>query len=143
MAKGKKKNEEQWSSSKTGKEFELFFLHKLYECMRENRVKCDVFQPLVDDNGIDYVIRLPKGTYVELQIKAREEKRLFTIDNTFTERPNYWFVFYCKNQQGGYDCYRLKSKKVKNILTKHKNHLRIKEELEKDKVHDFKCFLEA
>ena len=111
--------------------------------MRENRVKCDVFQPLVDDNGIDYVIRLPKGTYVELQIKAREEKRLFTIDNTFTERPNYWFVFYCKNQQGGYDCYRLKSKKVKNILTKHKNHLRIKEELEKDKVHDFKCFLEA
>ena len=31
----------------------------------------DVYVPLVDDNGIDAVVRKPDGSFVEVQIKAR------------------------------------------------------------------------
>ena len=31
----------------------------------------DAYMPLIDDNGIDAVVRRPNGTFVEVQIKAR------------------------------------------------------------------------
>ncbi|MBC6428909.1 MAG: hypothetical protein GDA55_06770 [Cellvibrionales bacterium] len=59
----------------------------------------DVYLPLVDDNGIDAVVRRADGTFVEAQIKARSKKvvmgdaALFaTIDHE--RRENYYFVFY-------------------------------------------------
>ena len=59
----------------------------------------DVYLPIVDDKGIDAVVRRPDGSYVEVQIKARSKSvregdaALFAaIDHEY--RPNYWFVFY-------------------------------------------------
>ncbi|HGS5282533.1 TPA: hypothetical protein ACMDW2_004532 [Vibrio parahaemolyticus] len=59
----------------------------------------DVYMPLIDDNGIDAVIRKPDGTFIEIQIKARSKEvtmgdaALFAaITHDF--RDNYYFVFY-------------------------------------------------
>lgn len=59
----------------------------------------DVYMPLIDDNGIDAVIRRPDGTFVEVQIKARSKDvkmgdgALFAA-LTHEIRENYYFVFY-------------------------------------------------
>jgi len=60
----------------------------------------DVFIPLVDDYGIDAVIRRPSGDFVEVQIKARStdvipgDAALFAAIVHATLRENYYFVFY-------------------------------------------------
>ena len=61
----------------------------------------DVYVPLVDDNGIDAVVRREDGRFVEVQIKARSkdvnpgDEALFAgIRHEW--RPNYWFVFYAE-----------------------------------------------
>ena len=59
----------------------------------------DVFVPMVDDNGIDVVIRRPDGSFVEVQIKARSKHVIFGDGGLFAAIPhelrvNYWFVFY-------------------------------------------------
>lgn len=59
----------------------------------------DVYLPIVDDKGIDAVVRRPDGSYVEVQIKARSKSvregdaALFAAIE-HEHRPNYWFVFY-------------------------------------------------
>jgi hypothetical protein len=59
----------------------------------------DVYMPLIDDNGIDAVIRKPDGRFIEVQIKARSktvvmgDAALFAA-LTHEERDNYYFVFY-------------------------------------------------
>lgn len=59
----------------------------------------DVYVPLVDDNGIDAVVRRRDGSFVEVQIKARSREvnpgdaALFSAI-THEIRLNYWFVFY-------------------------------------------------
>lgn len=59
----------------------------------------DVYLPLVDDNGIDAVIKRPDGSFIEVQIKARSKTvklgdgALFAAI-THDIRHNYWFVFY-------------------------------------------------
>lgn len=59
----------------------------------------DVYLPLVDDNGIDAVVKRPDGSFVEVQIKARSSSvklgdgALFAAI-THEPRSNYWFVFY-------------------------------------------------
>ena len=59
----------------------------------------DVYVPLVDDKGIDAVVRKHNGGYVEVQVKARSEnakpgtEALFTV-RSHELRENYWFVFY-------------------------------------------------
>ncbi|MFL1022853.1 hypothetical protein ACJO1Y_23055 [Vibrio parahaemolyticus] len=59
----------------------------------------DVYMPLIDDNGIDAVIRKPDGTFIEIQIKARStevtmgDAALFAAI-THDLRDNYYFVFY-------------------------------------------------
>ena len=60
----------------------------------------DVFLPVVDDDAIDAVVKLPDGRgFVEVQIKARSNQvkegyaALFAaIEHEY--RDNYWFVFY-------------------------------------------------
>ena len=59
----------------------------------------DVYMPLIDDNGIDAVIRRPDGTFVEIQIKARSRDVKFGDAALFAAltheiRENYYFVFY-------------------------------------------------
>ena len=59
----------------------------------------DVYLPLVDDHGVDCVIKKADGTFIEVQIKARSNEvadgdaALFAaITHTLT--PNFYFVFY-------------------------------------------------
>ena len=59
----------------------------------------DCYLPLVDDHGVDCVIKKEDGTYIEIQIKARSktvkegDAALFAaIVHEVT--PNYYFVFY-------------------------------------------------
>lgn len=59
----------------------------------------DVYMPLVDDHGVDCVIKQEDGTFIEVQIKARSNEvadgdaALFAaISHELTE--NYYFVFY-------------------------------------------------
>ena len=59
----------------------------------------DVYLPLVDDHGVDCIIKKADGTFIEIQIKARSKKvtegdaALFAaITHELT--PNFYFVFY-------------------------------------------------
>ena len=59
----------------------------------------DCYLPLVDDHGVDCVIKKPDGTFIEIQIKAHSNEvadgdaALFAaITHTLT--PNFYFVFY-------------------------------------------------
>lgn len=59
----------------------------------------DVYMPLVDDFGIDAVIRKTSGEFVEIQIKARSKDVVFGDAALFAAithelRSNYYFVFY-------------------------------------------------
>ena len=59
----------------------------------------DIYLPLVDDNGIDAVVKKPDGSFVEIQIKARSQDVVFGDAALFAAltheyRNNYWFVFY-------------------------------------------------
>jgi len=60
----------------------------------------DVYVPLVDDFGVDAVIRKPDGTFIEVQIKARSKDvvfgnaALFAAIDFLDNRENYYFVFY-------------------------------------------------
>lgn len=59
----------------------------------------DCYVPLVDDDGIDVIIRKKDGTYIEVQIKARSndvkdgDGALFAAI-THERRENYYFLFY-------------------------------------------------
>ncbi len=60
----------------------------------------DVYIPLVDDRGVDAVVRRSDGSFVEVQIKARSndvtigDAALFAAIPHEEERKNYWFIFY-------------------------------------------------
>lgn len=59
----------------------------------------DCYIPLVDDDGIDVVIRKQDGSFIEVQIKARSktvkegDAALFAAMQ-HEARKNYYFVFY-------------------------------------------------
>lgn len=64
----------------------------------------DVYLPLVDDHGVDCVIKKADGTFIEVQIKARStevrdgDASLFAqIYHEHTE--NFFFVFYAERLQ--------------------------------------------
>lgn len=66
----------------------------------------DVYLPLVDDHGVDCVIKKGDGTFIEVQIKARSNEvkegdaALFSaITHELTE--NFYFVFYSERVDGG------------------------------------------
>lgn len=77
-----------------GKRIEYWIIGKM---LKEG---LDVYVPLVDDFGIDAVIRKPNGTFIEAQIKARSKDVVFGDAALFAailhaaERKNYYFVFY-------------------------------------------------
>ena len=59
----------------------------------------DIYVPLVDDMGIDAVVRRRNGTFTEVQIKARSKTVVEGDAALFAAilhepRKNYWFVFY-------------------------------------------------
>lgn len=76
-----------------GKRMEYFVISKMLE------QGLDVYIPLIDDNGIDAVIRKQDGSFVEVQIKARSKDVKFGDAALFAaithiHRSNYFFVFY-------------------------------------------------
>jgi len=76
-----------------GKRMEYFVISKMLE------QGLDVYIPLIDDFGIDAVVRKKDGSFVELQIKARSKDVLFGDAALFAaitheQRNNYFFVFY-------------------------------------------------
>jgi len=59
----------------------------------------DCYVPLVDDDGIDVVIRKQDGSFIEVQIKARSKDVIDGDAALFAAmiheyRPNYFFIFY-------------------------------------------------
>jgi hypothetical protein len=59
----------------------------------------DVYVPLVDDFGIDAIVRRPNGEFVECQIKARSSNVIHGDAALFASirhefRKNYYFIFY-------------------------------------------------
>jgi hypothetical protein len=62
----------------------------------------DVYVPLVDDFGIDAIIRKKDNSFIEVQIKARSasvipgDAALFSAIGHPEVRPNYYFVFYAE-----------------------------------------------
>ena len=59
----------------------------------------DVYRPLVDDKGIDAIVRRPDGTCAEIQIKARSKDIAAEQAGLFAgiwcePNPNYWFIFH-------------------------------------------------
>lgn len=64
----------------------------------------DVYIPLVDDLGIDAIVRRINGSFVEVQIKARSKNinpgdaALFAAI-THEKRKNYWFIFYSERME--------------------------------------------
>ena len=64
----------------------------------------DVYVPLVDDFGIDAVIRKENGQFIEIQIKARSNEIVFGDAALFaaikhSHRENYYFVFYSERMK--------------------------------------------
>ena len=59
----------------------------------------DCYVPLVDDHGVDCVIKRGDGTYIEVQIKARSREvaegdaALFSAIS-HERKENFYFVFY-------------------------------------------------
>lgn len=59
----------------------------------------DCYLPLVDDHGVDCVIKKPDGTFIEIQIKARSREvndgdaALFSAI-VHEPQPKFYFVFY-------------------------------------------------
>ena len=58
----------------------------------------DCYKPLIDDHGVDLVIKQKSGQYIEVQIKARSKdvqaknSAFFAaIDHELS--PNYFFIF--------------------------------------------------
>ena len=57
----------------------------------------DVYMTLVDDQGIDCVIRINDKIYIDIQIKARSntaQQWNFFSAMTITPKDNYFFIFY-------------------------------------------------
>ena len=68
--------------------------------------KLDVYIPLVDDHGVDCVIKKEDGTFIEVQIKARSndvadgDAALFAAI-THEQTKDFYFVFYSERLDGG------------------------------------------
>ena len=79
-----------------GKRQEYRVIAKLLE------LNFDVYMTLVDDQGIDCVVRLGPDKYLDIQIKARSKdaKNWSTFAAMKVEaRENYYFIFYIEKEQ--------------------------------------------
>jgi hypothetical protein len=79
--------------SSFGKRIEFYVIGQM---LREG---LDVYIPLVDDRGVDAVVRTENGTYIEIQIKARSKDVKKGDEALFCPiqhepRKNYRFIFY-------------------------------------------------
>jgi len=64
----------------------------------------DIYMPLVDDFGIDAVLRKSSGEFIKIQIKARSKDVVFGDAALFAaisheRRKNYYFFFYSERME--------------------------------------------
>lgn len=60
----------------------------------------DVYMTLVDDQGIDCIIRIDEKNYIDIQIKARSKNAKqwnFFAAMTIEPKNNYFFIFYLES----------------------------------------------
>lgn len=73
----------------------------------------DVFTTIVDNKGIDCVIRKNKHEYLEIQVKGRQKRNIFNIGK-FSPRKNYFFIFITLDEK----IYTLSSHVVRGLVDK-------------------------
>ena len=87
----------------------------------------DVYRPLVDDMGIDVIIRRPNGSFVEVQIKARSSEEDHAYPASFSgikcdeQRSNYWFIFYVARAPETPKVWLMTADEFKKEARNHKN----------------------
>lgn len=57
----------------------------------------EVYAPLVDDSGVDLIVRSKDGTsddFQEIQVKSLSSGGLFAAISCPNPRANYWYVFH-------------------------------------------------
>lgn len=88
----------------------------------------DVYMTLVDDQGIDCVVRLDEKRYIDIQIKARSKtakyRSYFSAMST-KPRDNYFFIFYLEKNESFWvvPSNELVSLCFSNVSGKHKGKL--------------------
>jgi hypothetical protein len=58
----------------------------------------DVYLPVIDNHGVDMVVKRPDGVFAEVQIKARSSEAkcpaFFPDIRLSRPIPHYWYIFY-------------------------------------------------
>jgi hypothetical protein len=81
----------------------------------------DVYMTLVDDQGIDCVLRLDDKKYLDVQIKARSKEAKqwnFFAAMSFDVRNNFYFIFYTEKNN---NLWVIPSKDVKELGIENKS----------------------
>jgi hypothetical protein len=98
-----------------GKHFEYLFGSELI------RLQFDVFRPIIDKAGVDFIVRKNENTspeYFEVQVKSVRKKggRLTVSQKTFIPHERLFLAFfYVKDpEKGEYDFYMIPSRYVKD-----------------------------
>jgi hypothetical protein len=81
----------------------------------------DVYMTLVDDQGIDCVVRLSEKSYIDIQIKARSKTarnwNVFAA-MSFVSRKNLFFIFYTEKNN---TFWIIPSKELEKLCFKNKS----------------------
>ena len=81
----------------------------------------DVYMTLVDDQGIDCVLRVDDKKYLDVQIKARSKEAKqwnFFAAMSFNVRDNFYFIFYTEKNN---NLWVIPSKDVKELGIENKS----------------------
>ena len=81
----------------------------------------DVYMTLVDDQGIDCVLRVDDKKYLDVQIKARSKEAKqwnFFAAMSFDVRDNFYFIFYTEKNN---NLWVIPSKDVKELRIENKS----------------------
>jgi len=81
----------------------------------------DVYMTLVDDQGIDCVLRVDDKKYLDVQIKARSKEAKqwnFFAAMSFDVRDNFYFIFYTEKNN---NLWVIPSKDVKELGIENKS----------------------
>jgi len=76
-----------------GKQGEFFVFHKLLE--RE----ITVYAPIFDIEGIDCIIRTPKGKHIDIQVKTRKKEALFDYRGELSPRSDLYIICHIAEQE--------------------------------------------
>ena len=80
------------TSAAFGKGMEFYIIG----LMLKEGLEC--YLPLVDNNGVDVLVKKEGGTFMEVQIKARASGQFTNLSHK-KARENYYFVFYSEKSE--------------------------------------------